>query len=147
MDTINLPDGHSAMMRESLAKTPRKYVRAIEEAKMRSTMVLSQVPKELLNADGDIEAHELVKAVAALPAESQATFLGMNGTLKDLQIVALVSEWSYPFPISIDSLGELPADAYDVLAAEAEERSKFAVDEATLAAMADPTQRLGGSLV
>ena len=44
-----------------------------------------------------------------------AVELDLLEQLSDLMVVALVDAWSFPVPVDMDGLGELPGDAYDAL--------------------------------
>lgn len=58
--------------------------------------------------------------------------------MKEAQVLALVTTWSFDLPLTAESLDELPEDAFDVLAAEAEKRTAAAAT--TKADLLDPTQ-------
>jgi hypothetical protein len=61
---------------------------------------------------------EIVKATAAEEPVLDPETFDQFQALNDLVIVALVEEWSFDRPVTIDSVGDLPGDAYDMLRRE-----------------------------
>lgn len=105
---LDLPDGDWAMLRDP-AKVPERLRRPVAIA---STGLFADIRAAKAMASIDVDD---VQAVAdTLDGDLFDRFQALN----DLVIVALVSEWSFELPISVEAVGELPADAYDLLRRE-----------------------------
>lgn len=70
---------------------------------------------DILSAGEQLESVEAVGLTAENMAQMQR--------FQHAAIVAWVAQWSFPFPVSIESLGELDVDEYDALIAECGPRS------------------------
>lgn len=96
---ITLPDDGWALLRDP-AKVPERLRRPVTSL---ATRLQPQI--RALQAVADAERD------GDLTADAVDRFEELN----DLAIVALVAEWSYDFPISVETVGDLPGDAYDEL--------------------------------
>lgn len=98
---LDLPDGAWALLRDP-AKVPERLRRPV----LTLTTRLNPQIKAMRDNPGD--------EGVVLDADVLERFEDLN----DLVIVALVAEWSFELPISIESVGDLPGDAYDLLRRE-----------------------------
>jgi hypothetical protein len=111
---IELSEGGWAVLRDPAA-VPVKLRRPVEKmlievGRGQAKAALEAKEVALANAKtGDkIEAGDVV-------ANMDPAILDQFYELNDLLIVARVSEWSFDFPISVDSLGELCQEDYEKL--------------------------------
>jgi hypothetical protein len=137
MARIELPDGAWAEVRDDLQKAPRRLTKAIDEAQMK----LASLPSILAAAKSGVTDRAAVADL--ITADDMTRMQPLSDAVNDATIVALVTAWSFDSPISIESLDELPADAYAALVADAENRS--GVKGVTKADLLDPTPALEGS--
>lgn len=89
-------------------------LRRPEEVPERLRRPIGAITGRALNAPG------LTAAVQAKDEAGAATALGAVGIqlmydLNDALIVALVKDWSYETPVSVETLGDLPGEVYDAL--------------------------------
>lgn len=100
-EKLLLPDGGWALLRDP-AKVPERLRRPV------LTLTTRLNPQ--------------IKAMKAAPVDEEvvldAEVLERFEDLNDLVIVAMVAEWSFDLPISPETVGDLPGDAYDVLRQE-----------------------------
>lgn len=87
----------------------------------------AKVPERLRRPVTNMAAGLRPAVVAATGEEGDpsltAELLGEFQALNDLVIVALVEEWSFGgTPVTVDAVGDLPGDAYDVLRRECAKR-------------------------
>lgn len=140
MSRINLPDGQWADVRDDFGKAPRRLTKAIGAAQVKlaalpSFAAIREAAKQAAAAGVEQAASDLSKEISSddIPA-----VMPLMDDMREAQVLALVVAWSFDLPLTRESLDELPADAFDVLAAEAEKRST--VETATKADLLDPTQ-------
>lgn len=105
---LDLPDGEWAMVRDP-AKVPERLRRPVAIA---STGLFADIKAARAMAEADTT--DLEEMAETLDGDLFNRLQALN----DLVIVALVSEWSVDLAISVESVGELPADAYDILRRE-----------------------------
>jgi hypothetical protein len=96
---LPLPDEGWVLLRDP-AKVPERLRRPV-------TNMAAGLQPEITAATGD-------EGDPTLTADVLARFQALN----DLVIVALVAEWSFEGPVSVEAVGDLPGDAYDVLRRE-----------------------------
>lgn len=102
---IDLPDGHHAELRDPTKVSERLRRPCLAAA---TDMASEKGAMEALQVADDNEALKLVSADT----------ITKLGRLNDLVIVALVESWSYDVPIDVDTLLDLPGDAYTQLLAD-----------------------------
>ena len=98
-ERIELPDGAWAELRN-----PRSVPERLRRPVTKMMFQISQQQTETIN--NDFVDPEMVLVYSEL---------------NDLLIVARVAAWSYDLPISVDSVLDLPGDAYEILQAKAAE--------------------------
>lgn len=103
MNKIDLPDGEWASLRDP-KKVPEKLRRPIMRSVMAATRQSGDF-KKLVDADNP---EDIVK-------DLDPSFLETGAELNDLLVVALVEEWSFETPVTVDAVLDLPGDVYDEL--------------------------------
>lgn len=164
MAQFPLPDGQWAELRES-KKIPERLRRPVrfsalalqntlpEDLKYKPTVAVEdakgpEASEDIRNAFGTPPIDALVEAagdstVLATPGEDtfrvptpeqQEAADAYNAVL----IVSHTASWSYPEPVSVDSVLDLPGDAFDALLEEVQRLQGEAGDEESLAS--DPSK-------
>lgn len=105
---VTFTDGATALLREP-DQVPNRLRDPIKDAQM--TLGVFGIDIEDMP-----EGKDKQRAAALMVAQHPKEFRAVDQAL----ILALVQEWSYPFPVSADGLGELPGHAYDALKAACE---------------------------
>jgi hypothetical protein len=137
---IELPDGAWADVRDDIGKAPRRLTKAIGAAQIAMAALPSFAA--IRNAAKTADTTDIENAASNLSqnmsAEDIPLMMPLMDRMKEAQVLALVTAWSFDLPITAESLDELPEDAFDVLAAEAEKRTAAAATKK--ADLLDPTQ-------
>lgn len=145
MPRIELPDDQWADVRDDLDKAPRKFTKAIGavQAEMASLPSFAEVRNAAREAGETDIAAAAANLSQHMSTEDIPLMMPMLERLKEAKVLALVTAWSFDLPLEAGSLDELPADAFEALAAEAEKRTAAAVN--SKAALLDPTRASAAS--
>lgn len=107
---LDLGDGNWAHLRDP-KKVPERLRRPIVQALTRA--LADNGGEQLAGLDPkDLQAPD---AAAKVSQYLKPEFLTVMADVNDLLVIALVDEWSFDVPVSLDSVLDLPGDEYDAL--------------------------------
>lgn len=143
MPRIDLPDDAWADVREDLGKAPRKLVKRITavQVKMASLPSFAAIREAARNSANPVAAAAQLQDQVS--ADDLPVMMPLMDEMREAQVLALVKAWSYG-DVTAEMLDNIPGDAFDVLATEADKRAAVSAEN-TRAALLDPTPAADGS--
>ena len=136
---ITLPDGGWASLRDP-KKVPERLRRPLVTLQRR--MLGTDMAKAFEGVD-DVKSLDESKALDLLRPIIASEDYGMLDDINDLLIVALVEEWSFDLPITVEGSLDLPGDARDALIAACQPLVGPLTGQVEEADITDPTSPTG----
>lgn len=140
MPRIDLPDSQWADVREDLGKAPRRLAKEIgaAQAALASLPSFAAVRNAARAAGEDGVESAAADLSTQIAPDDIPAMMPLMDRMREAQVLALVTAWSYGPDVTASALDEIPEDAFDILVAEAEKRTT-AAQGATKAELLDPT--------
>lgn len=141
MPHVTLPGGGWADIRENIQKAPRRLFKAVAAVQVE----IAALPA-FAAMRGAAEGADAQDAAASLAETMDPAQVGqiqpLIEKLREAQIIAMVTAWSYQQPVTVDALDELPEEVFEALAAAVDAQMAPAAAGSDLM---DPTREPVGS--